>query len=120
MDITERHVQAVWYDAALRPKRLATRRNRAVAFRYLYEHGVAHLPGHAVLVGRHAAKDERSDFDGDRRVAVRALERGTERKRALPVRLEPVYEASLAERSEGGAGMADSVRGKCDARKRVV
>lgn len=23
MDITERHVQAVWYDAALRPKRLA-------------------------------------------------------------------------------------------------
>ncbi len=30
MDITERHVQAVWYDAALRPKRLATRRGTPV------------------------------------------------------------------------------------------
>ena len=30
MDISERHVQAVWYDAALRPKRLATRRGTPV------------------------------------------------------------------------------------------
>ena len=95
-------------------------RDLSIAVSNLDEDGVAHLPGHAVLVGRHAAKDERSVFDGDRRVAVRALERGTERKRALLVRLEHVYETALAERSEGSAGMADSVRGKCDARKCIV
>ena len=30
MDVTERHVQAVWYDAALRPERLVTRRGTTV------------------------------------------------------------------------------------------
>ena len=29
--LTERHVQAVWYDAALRPKRLVSRRGSEVA-----------------------------------------------------------------------------------------
>ena len=29
--MTERHVQAIWYDAALRPQRLVTRRGTPVA-----------------------------------------------------------------------------------------
>ena len=30
LGLTERHVQAIWYDAALRPKRLVTRRGSEV------------------------------------------------------------------------------------------